>query len=352
MSYEQTSHGHRGRQYILKLIFGLGLLAVVLLFVDVHHMVAVLGTSNPWYLVGIIVLVHFDRTLMAYKWKQLLLPVDIKIPFFPLFRIYSVAPLWGALLPSSIGADAFRLYSLSRYKVDLKAVAASMIVERTIAFAAVLLLATCSLVLMSRLLKDSWFHLIGVWSALGSAILVNTAVMGVIHPESRRYIARLVTPLRHYPLIGKLYRVYVLCCEYRRHLRTLIVVSAWTFFEQMMPILANVLVVLSLDINVSIAALLAMTPLIVLAGRLPISLDGLGVKEGLYLVLLGWVGVSASEAFLLSTIGRVLPLLACLPWGSITCFGDVRTGASKIRPTLFGQDPGTVWYEHCTGKTA
>jgi uncharacterized membrane protein YbhN (UPF0104 family) len=315
MPAKQSSHVDRRWQHILKLVFGLGLLAVVLLFVDVHHMVAVLGTSNPWYLVGVIVLVHFDRALMAYKWKQLLLPVDIKISFFLLFRIYSVAPLCGALLPSTIGADAFRLYSLSRYKVDLKAVAASMIVERTIAFAAVLLLATCSLVLMSRLLKDSWFHLVGVWSALGSAILVSTAVMGVIHPESRQYIARLVTPLRNYPLIGKLYHVYVLCCEYRRHLRTLIVVSAWTFLEQMMPIFATALVVLSLHIDVSIAELLAIIPLIVLAVRLPISLDGLGVKDGLYLVLLGWVGVSASEAFLLSTIGRVLPLLACLPWG-------------------------------------
>jgi hypothetical protein len=83
----------------------------------------------------------------------------------------------------------------------------------------------------------------------------------------------------------------------------------------MMPILATALVVLSLHIDVSIAELLAMIPLIQLAGRLPISLDGLGVKDGLYLVLLGWVGVPASEAFLLSTIGRILPLLSCLPWG-------------------------------------
>jgi uncharacterized protein (TIRG00374 family) len=315
MPHRQSSHLGRRWQHILKLLFCLGLLAVVLFFVDFHRVMDVLGTSNPWYLLGVIVLVHFDRALMAYKWKQLLLAVDIKVSFFLLFRIYSVAPLCGALLPSTIGADAFRLYSLSSHKVDLKAVAASMVVERAIAFAAVLLLATCSLVLMSRLLENSWFHLVGVWSALGLGILVTTAFIGAIRTERRQYIARLVTPFMDYPLIGKLYHVYVLCCEYSRHLRTVAVVSAWTFFEQIVPILANALMVLSLHINVSMAELLAMIPLVVLASRLPISIDGLGVKDGLYLVLFGLVGVSASEAFLLSNIGRILPLLSCLPWG-------------------------------------
>jgi len=71
----------------------------------------------------------------------------------------------------------------------------------------------------------------------------------------------------------------------------------------------------SLHIDLSPLELMAIIPLTMLATRLPISLDGLGVEEGIYVVLFALIGVSASEAFLLSATERVLSLICLLPWG-------------------------------------
>jgi hypothetical protein len=59
----------------------------------------------------------------------------------------------------------------------------------------------------------------------------------------------------------------------------------------------------------------AIVPLIVLAIRIPVSFEGIGIQEGLYVMLLAMVGVSSAEALVLSTATRVMGVLCSLPWG-------------------------------------
>jgi uncharacterized membrane protein YbhN (UPF0104 family) len=74
----------------------------------------------------VIVLFYSDRGLMAYKWGLLLHRFNIRVPLFTLTQIYLAAFTIGALLPTAIGGDLFRLYSLSRYKINVEAVIASI----------------------------------------------------------------------------------------------------------------------------------------------------------------------------------------------------------------------------------
>src|SRR5262249_19405295 len=113
----------------------------------------------------------------------------------------------------------------------------------------------------------------------------------------------------------KVHRVYMALCAYRNHSHTIAAVSAWSFLEQLAPIIAITLIARALHINVSLGDMVILVPIIILVTRLPISFGGLGVQEGLFVALFGLVGVSASEAFLLSAVGRILPILCALPWG-------------------------------------
>ena len=54
-------------------------------------------------------------------------------------------------------------------------------------------------------------------------------------------------------------------------------------------------------------------PIVIFIVRIPISLDGLGIQEGLYVALFAYAGLSASESFLLSLVGRVVTLVGMLP---------------------------------------
>jgi len=292
-----------GWRFILKLSFSLALIGLVLFFVDFREVGKIIINLDPLYLLAAIGLIFLDRALMAYKWDLLLKAVDIRIPVFHLFRIYIIAPLSGIILPSTIGGDVFRLYCLSRYKVSNSAVFASIVIERVIGLIAILLLASFSLGLGFYFMKDTQFNFTMIsWVLLICFIAVVGVIVMLLSRGLGGFIDNLASRFAAYPFIGKLNRIYVLCGSYGNHLITLGTVFIWTLVEQMAPIIGNFLLIKAFHINVSFLELVIIIPLIILAIRLPISLDGIGVQEGLYLALFGLVGVSASEAFLLSTV--------------------------------------------------
>ena len=62
-----------------------------------------------------------------------------------------------------------------------------------------------------------------------------------------------------------------------------------TFLAQLVPVATGFLLFRALGIQVSTLELLAIIPLIILAIRLPISFDGIGIQEGLYVGLFALV---------------------------------------------------------------
>ena len=313
-----------GLRLLLKLGLGLGLLAVILYFVDLHELVEVAAGVNAWYLVAILALIFLDRAVMAYKWGLLLRAAGLPVSFSLLLRSYLIAPLAGALLPSTVGADIFRVYILGRYGIDRHAVLASIVAERVIGFAAMLALVTMSLGLALYLLRDLWDHLREIALVLAAGGGLAAVLIAVTLRRFQRFADVAAERLSRYPGVSKLHQVYSLYAEYRKRPRTVGIVSAWTFLEQLVPILSLFLLAHALDVDISLLEMTAIVPVIVLVARLPISLDGLGVSEGLSVVMFGLVGVSPAEALLMAAFGRALQYLPGLPWAIHYLFGSRR----------------------------
>ncbi len=300
----------------LRLGITLALLGIVLYFVDFNEMADVITSMNPWYIPAVLTFIYLDRALMAYKWGLLLRALKVNVPFSCLFRLYSVAPVVSTILPSTVGGDLFRLYALSRLRVSMRPVIASIILERSIGFIAMLTFAAFSLGLAFYLLGVHWNPLDSEWVwALGFTVVIAAIVAMALLIAFRGQMGRLLQRLARQPLVNKVIKVLAQCFEYRQHRRVLGVVFGWTLLEQMAPIISTFLLVGAFHVDVSFIEMLATIPLIQVASRLPISLDGIGVTEGLYIGLLALVGVSAAEAILISVAGRALFLLATLPWG-------------------------------------
>ena len=73
----------------------------------------------------------------------------------------------------------------------------------------------------------------------------------------------------------------------------------------------------ALDQHVPVAALAVFVPLISLAGMLPISVNGLGIREALYLLLFGRIGVPADAAVSMAFLYFAVTLVASLPGGVV-----------------------------------
>lgn len=320
---------------IFRLAVSALLIGLVMLVVDLRVLLEALMGLNPWYLLASAAVLHADRWVMAYKWNLLLSKLDVRVPLMVLFRAYMAAPIFQVVLPSTVGTDLFRFYVLSRFKVNAQAVFASMVLERLIGFVAIVLLVLMSFGLAFYVSRDQWMDVVGMgWGFLLGAVIFTGLFVGVglglvllIDKLPQKHSQRF--------RLDKLRLIYVLLAEYRKHPGTISKVLAWTVFEHSFHIAVLYLMAYSLHINASFIELAVIVPLTTLALRLPISLDGIGVQEGMYVLLFGMVGVSPSEAFLLSMFRRVVPIILALPWAMHHLFhGDV--------PLFMGRQPASA----------
>lgn len=303
----------RGRT-IVPILVSLALLGTVLYFVDFGQAKDALLNASPWYVLPLFALMTLDRALMAYKWNPLLLVLNVRVPYFALFRTYSASPLAGIILPAAIGSDIFRVYSLTKYGAKAVDVISSMIVERVIGFVAMLVPVGLSLVLASILLRDHWSRFQGMIWAILIPVVATIIVVWAMQGVGKRKIDALAERLSSLRLVTKVHYVYEASGEYRKHPRVLAFVFALTVVEQFAPIAGIFLLVKALNIDVALVALLIIIPIDILVTRLPISFDGIGLSEGLYVVLFGLVGVAPTEAVLLSVSARAVQMLMALPW--------------------------------------
>ncbi len=271
---------------------------------------------NPLYIVPIAALTIIDRALMTYKWGLLLKGRGIRLPFLRGMLIYCASAIWGLFLPSTVGADAIRAYSTSRTMgIESREVVASIIVERFIGFLSALLLAILSLVLMTCMGSLGDWVLIA-WllggGMLGGAILLFTASF---NQRVNIYLyERVLRRFGHLRITGKIREFHQTYRSFFGDLPNLLRFFGLTFVEQLLPILDTWVIARGMGIQVGVLYFAGALPFALLISRLPISFDGIGVFEGMFVVLMSMAGLTAAQAVAIAIVGRVLQTLTLIPW--------------------------------------
>jgi uncharacterized membrane protein YbhN (UPF0104 family) len=84
----------------------------------------------------------------------------------------------------------------------------------------------------------------------------------------------------------------------------------------------------ALGLDLPVAAVLAFAPVVAIAQVLPVSLNGLGVREGAFVVFLGPLGVSAGQAIAVGLLVYAMTLAVSVLGAPAFAVG----GRSRARP--------------------
>jgi uncharacterized membrane protein YbhN (UPF0104 family) len=125
---------------------------------------------------------------------------------------------------------------------------------------------------------------------------------------------RLLLKFRNTQVMKKVREFHVSYQDYKGHKAKLIEFYGMTFGEQLMPILFNWSLAKGLGVEVGLLFMAGALPLSILIARLPISIDGLGVFEGAFILFLSLAGCSAAQAVSIAFAGRIIQTLSWLPW--------------------------------------
>ena len=302
----------------LWLRIALSLALVVVLFtyvVDGREVLSILHRFETKYLVLAIIVVTLDRVLMTFKWTLLLRAQGYRLPLLQGVMIYCTAMVWGLVLPTTVGADAIRAVMVTKRGFNGTDVVTSIVIERMVGFVLALALGLVSISILRMLgVLDARFD-----SALylGIAMLVGVTALLVAALDARlvgRIVAQLPRAIRDSKVMHYLDRFAAAYRSLGGARSTIAQFSALTVLEHLFSVIFPWTLAQGLGVDGDLVLLLGVLPISTLISRLPISFDGLGVFEAVFIGLMVLAGIDAAAALAIAISGRIVQLFAFLPW--------------------------------------
>lgn len=303
-------------QVLLRSLVAIGLLLVLATRADFFRT----GVSSPrdaaFGVVGAVVLLAVAQGLSALRWR-LILGANVP-PWSFLFRLYLIGQFFGLFLPTSVGGDALRAVAISKTAVSAAEAISSVLLDRLLGVAA-LALYLLGGVLISPITPD----LIGRvrWTSPSHALL-GLAVVTLI--AAAVVIARARNSDRGRLLIGE---GLTLARRLAASPGILLSAAAVSLAVQAVYIAVWGGLAAAVGLVLPVGFLLVAVPVVSLAAMLPITISGLGVREGTWVLLCGLIGLPAAAAVAVS-------LLYFLAFAIVGAFGGVLFMARGTHPPL------------------
>jgi len=249
----------------------------------------------PWVAAGLVVLVG-AIVLSTIRWQRVLKALDLAEPLPPLLSHCFAGLFVANFLPSTIGGDVLRVARLSAHNGKRPASFASVVLERLTGF---LVLPVITLVALVS--HPSLLHLgtaTGVAVTLSLVTLAALAVILVL-AASPKLGGRLAENANWLRFVGA---VHLGVDRIRRHPRAAASVMATALAYQLTVVLVAWIATRALNMNIGWAAVMAFIPVVAMAQAIPLSVNGLGLREGALVLLLNPLGVPQQQAVALGLL--------------------------------------------------
>lgn len=283
----------------------LALLWYVLRGLDAGRLLATLGEFDPVWVAVALALQFAGIAASTFAWRSLLAPfVAERLPLVGLFRTYLVSRFVGLAGPGTVVGDASRVY-FTRGDGDLAPPTAAVVTEKALYAAGFVGVAAAAGALISTPPEAG-----AVIAAAAGLFLVGVAgVLLALLAVGRYPTHRLVAPAT------------AVVRGYRARPGVVLEAAVSTLGTVAAAVLSTWALVLALDLSVSLAYLWATVPLVAVAVALPVSVQGLGVREGAYVLLFGFVGVGTEAALAISVANFALGLVVAGVGGLLYAVG-------------------------------
>jgi uncharacterized protein (TIRG00374 family) len=303
---------------VAKLALSLGFLALVLARVGLRQAVGTL-VSADWPLLGLALALYIAGiALRALRWRALLQAKGVEVPLSRLVVLYYVGSFFNLMLPTGVGGDAVRMYELSRHTRTPELAVGTVLADRAVGLLVLFLLATAVLPFGAGL-PQPWVAWLVVALTAGSFGAVALALWERPLAWAYRRLPPRLQSLVDRPPLHKLYRSLT-----GYNARSLAVVAGVSLAFNLLLVTVNVLIGLGLGVHVPARYYVVFISLIAFASALPISLGGLGVREGGYTALFGQVGVPQAVALSMSLAFYLITVLSGLIGGALYAWEGAR----------------------------
>lgn len=283
--------------FLLKLLVSGISLYIIFSKTDIRQIFHILRNIGifPFLIAALIyILSQFISTI---RWK-LLLPEKFRVG--KLFSLYMIGAFFSSFLPGVIGGDAIRAYYLNKDAKKISLTLASIFMDRYIGYVSLMIIGISAFPFALGYFGESVYRwimpLIFAAFAIGSFLFFSLQLG------------------RRFRVVSEFYEYFSSLKSKKGVILKVLIVS---FIIQFMNFLIVIVLAMAMGEDIPALVLFVFLPIIITITSLPISISGLGVREGSFVLLLGLIGVKPEVATSLSLawffsvfIGSLLGLFA------------------------------------------
>lgn len=326
-------------QFLLKFVVSFALIWYLLSQTQFSAVYESLTSADPWWLLCAFVTLYIGKVLTGYRWQVLLAAQGIKIPLLNLIASIFVGQFFNSFLPTTVGGDAMRAYDTAVHSKEAAKSVTSVFADRLIGVLALALLAIVGIAGAFFVGEDVTFYL---WPVLAVFLV---CFVGFVLVFNRTLAAALEAGLRRFGLAkiaDKVNKAYLSLHILRDNPLILPIAFGISLALQINVVLFYFFISLALSLGVSLLYFFIIIPVALVVLLVPFSINGIGLREGIFVFLMGRLGVATQDAIAFSWIALGLILTQGVIGGVIFAFRGLNLKRQNINRTALSQQEKTA----------
>ncbi|OYT62786.1 hypothetical protein B6U81_00045 [Thermoplasmatales archaeon ex4484_30] len=264
-----------------------------------------------------LVIENLGVAISAKKW-QILFKMKEDISFLATWKYYYIGSFFNAFLPTSIGGDAIKAYSISKEIKKKEDAFSSVIMDRITGLIAILCIGSFALIL-------GWEKIPEIALLLSLPVLfLPIAIIIIIFKTD--FIGNIISK-PFFSRFGKLQnfvkKIYVSLKGYASLQKEILIVLLISFLYHFLLIMNNYVLSLSLGLKIPLPYFFIFIPVAEILVFLPITIQGFGVREGSYVILFSSLATKA-QSFALGFSDQIVKVMVSIIGGIIYMLSSVK----------------------------
>ena len=315
MSTAQTTNpapraGASAVRWLIKIGVSAALMVFLLRKISLPDLERLIRAMDPVLLVSAVVVFMASNVAGWLQWHVLLSASGIRAGQARTFGFYNIGLFFNNFLPANIGGDAVKVYDVTRLGAGVYQVIAVTLLDRLLGvFSLCLLAIVADLFLVARESSPYVYYL-----ALFVACMLPAAgfyFVGALGNAFRRAVLR-VRPLA---LDRRITSVLDHLSPFKGRRALVVRLVFFSLFIQTLRVMTHVLVGMAMGVTVDRVVLcqfFVFVPILSLAMIPPITINGLGIREGLGILLFAQAGIGRTDAFAMEFLTYIISVVASL----------------------------------------
>ena len=320
----ESRPAHPYRAFTIRAGLGLAVVAALLWHYDARPVFWILGRERPAYFASAVAIYVAGQALCGYRWQLLARILKVHARFSEFVAYTFVGMFTNLFVPGLLAGDAARAIYLGRPRSRMGEAVASVVADRAVGLLGLFWLAAAAAIFMN-------------YAPLSSSVTMPTILVGALalggylgSPILARLIHLMPRPIR---------RAGNIVAPYLHHPTALLIPIALSIALQMTLAFSQYLLAAGLGLGAPLSLFILCVPIANVFASLPLTLNGLGIRESAYLVLFGMAGMRKDDAIALGLLwfavmvvsgltGSIAFVTTPAPSAPESAAGDRSSGAS------------------------